>query len=58
MWARENGCPWDAKVCEKACLHGRIDMLKWARVFEAAWATRNEESMEYLRVNKCPGSED
>lgn len=30
-WLREHGCEWDWRTCFYARLHGRLDVLKWAR---------------------------
>jgi hypothetical protein len=29
--ARENGCPWNEKVCSLAASNGDLEMLRWAR---------------------------
>jgi hypothetical protein len=29
-WARENGCPWDYRVCTHAAANGQLTVLKWA----------------------------
>jgi len=30
-WAREHGCPWDARTCEAAAESGHTELLQWAR---------------------------
>lgn len=32
VWARAQGCPWDAKACIEAALAGHLDLLQWLLV--------------------------
>ena len=36
-WARENGCPWDARVCAAAARGGHLETLQWARANGCPW---------------------
>jgi hypothetical protein len=36
-WANSKGCPWNAKTCEHAAVHGHLDSLKWARENLCPW---------------------
>ena len=62
-WAREQGCPWDPKVCSCAAERGHLDVLKWAREQGCPWgeevvisATRGGhlEILKWLTIQKCP----
>jgi len=37
QWARENGAPWDERVCAYAARRGHLAMLQWARAIGAPW---------------------
>jgi len=30
-WAKDNGCPWESRTCERIASGGHLDVLKWAR---------------------------
>ena len=36
-WARENDCPWDARVCSWAAEYGQLEALRWAREHQCPW---------------------
>ncbi len=36
-WLRENGCPWDMRVCTSAARRGHLEVLKWARENGCEW---------------------
>jgi len=36
-WARENGCPWDDRVCSRAAQGGYLEVVKWAREQGCEW---------------------
>ena len=31
LGARENGCPWDERICARAAYGGHFEVLQWAR---------------------------
>ena len=37
QWARENGCPWDARTCAWAAWRGHLEALQWARANKCPW---------------------
>jgi len=65
-WARENGCPWNAKACKSAAASGHLPSLRWLRehgcpwsesVCEAAAAGVHLSTLQWLRANGCPWDE-
>ena len=36
-WAKDNGCPWDPRVCELAAAGGNLAALRWAREHGCPW---------------------
>ena len=36
-WAKDNGCPWEARTCELAARGGHLDALKRARKLGCGW---------------------
>ena len=36
-WAKERGCPWDARICREAAEGGHLEVLQWARANGAPW---------------------
>ena len=36
-WAKERGCPWDARICRYAAKGGHLEVLQWARANGAPW---------------------
>ena len=36
-WAREQGCPWDARTCSRAAEGGHLAVLQWARENGCPW---------------------
>jgi hypothetical protein len=37
QWLRAKGCPWDARTCTYAALHGHLEVVKWARANGCPW---------------------
>ena len=37
QWARENGCPWNEKMCTDAAWGGHLEVLQWARENGCPW---------------------
>jgi hypothetical protein len=37
QWAREHGCPREARTCENAAWKGKLAMLQWAREHDCPW---------------------
>ena len=65
-WAKERGCPWDARICREAAEGGHLEVLQWARANGAPWdegtcAGAAEgghlEVLQWARANGCPWSE-
>jgi len=62
-WARENGCPWDDRVCSTAALKGYLNIVIWARENGCSWNNRTCENaarqghlevLKWARENGCP----
>ncbi|CAI6356757.1 unnamed protein product [Macrosiphum euphorbiae] len=62
-YAKENGCPWDARTCTLAAKSGHLECLKYARengcdwdVWTCAFASDSGqlECLMYARENGCP----
>lgn len=37
VWARENGCDWDASTCSAAAENGHLAVLNWVRENGCDW---------------------
>ena len=37
-WAKERGCPWDARICREAAEGGHLEVLQWARANGCPWS--------------------
>ena len=37
-WAKDNGCPWSARVCALAAEGGHLAVLQWAREHACPWS--------------------
>ena len=47
-WAKENGCPWEARVCMLAAWGGHLEVLRWAREqHHCPWDARTCASSAY-----------
>jgi len=62
QWARENGCPWDARVCAAAARGGHLETLQWARANGCPWDLMTGveaasggflETLKWARENGC-----
>ena len=65
-WAKERGCPWDARTCAHAAWKGHLEVLHWARANGAPWDAMtcryaalcgHLEVLQWARANGCPWSE-
>jgi hypothetical protein len=65
-WARDNGCPWDARTSALAAKFGRLAVLKWAREHGCDWDERtcanaavggHLEVLVWAREHGCPWAE-
>ena len=36
-WAKDNGCPWQPRMCAQVALGGRLEVLQWAREHGCEW---------------------
>jgi hypothetical protein len=59
LWAKRNGLPWTADICEGAAIEGRTDMLLWLheeqgcpweelRIFKAAFNSSDTATLDWL----------
>ncbi len=53
MWLRENGFPWDERVCTAAASKGRLDILKWAREHGCPWNVNTFQAASAKRGRGC-----
>ena len=62
-WAKENGCPWVARVCVWAAEYGQLEVLQWAREHHCPWDARTcmaaaqygqLEVLQWARGRGCP----
>lgn len=66
-YLREQGCPWDARVCKMAVTQGDLKILRYLRekipdgpcpwdssVYQAAKAGNGLKCLKYLQENGCP----
>jgi len=65
-WARDNGCPWEAKTCSLAALRGHLEALQWARDNDCPWDLEtcvdaalggHLEVLRWAREHGCPWNE-
>ena len=65
-WAKDNGCPWVARVCETAAQAGHLEALQWARENDCPWDERtcycaarggHIEVLRWAREHHCPWTE-
>ena len=62
-WAKDNGCPWNARTSAIAARSGRVNLLRWAREHGCEWdeVTCEEAAMhghlevlKWAREHGCP----
>ena len=62
-YARDLGCPWDARTCAAAAAVGTLDVLQYARANGCAWDARTTsaaalgghlEVLRWAKSNDCP----
>ena len=51
-WAKERGCPWDARTCAHAAWKGHLEVLQWARANGPPW---DEWTCAYAAWKRPPG---
>lgn len=65
-WAKENGAPWDERICSFASRYGHLEVLKCARENGAPWDERtcssaaeggHLEVLKWARENGAPWDE-
>jgi hypothetical protein len=65
-WAKDNGCPWEAKTCFEAAAGGKLEVVQWARehdcpwdVLTCAWAAEGGhlDVLRWAREHDCPWDE-
>ena len=65
-WARERGCPWDAKTFACIAKGGNVEVARWAKERGCPWDERtcaeaagegHLEVLQWLRANGCPWNE-
>ncbi len=63
QWARSQGCPWTARLCDNAALGGHLEVLQWVRNQGCPWDERtcadaalggHLEVLQWLRSQGCP----
>ena len=66
-WAKERGCPWDARTCAHAAWKGHLEVLHWARANGAPWDAMtcryaalcgHLEVLQWARANGSPWDEN
>ncbi len=66
-WARNQGCPWNARTCANAAEKGHLEVLQWARSqgcpwdeLTCAWAALKGhlEVLQWARSRGCAWDED
>ena len=65
-WLRDEGCPWDERVCTCAARGGHLEVLKWLRAEGCPWDEGacsltasyggHREVLEWLWGLKAPGT--
>lgn len=67
MFARENGCEWDTRVCEYAARGGHLELIKWARAHDAPWdinashaaySNQHQEVLAWILDHGCPNFQE
>jgi hypothetical protein len=66
-WARDNGCPWNARTSALAARNGHVEVLRWAREHGCDWdemtceqaaAGGHLEVLKWAREHGCPWEQE
>ena len=51
-YARDLGCPWDARTCAAAAAVGTLDVLQYARANGCAWDARQQAPLRWVVTSR------